>query len=54
MREGVPFRGAHEQVASRVAAGERFTEPTAEQAAEARHSPAALAEQLDRLAAAPG
>ena len=29
VREGVPFRRAHEQVASRVAAGERFAEPTA-------------------------
>ena len=52
VREGVPFREAHHQVASRVSAGERFSEPTAEQAAGARQSPEELADQLDRLAAA--
>ena len=46
VREGVPFRDAHEQVAARVAAGERFAEPTAEQAAEARLPRGALAVQL--------
>jgi argininosuccinate lyase len=46
VREGVPFREAHARVASRVAAGERFDEPSAEQAAAARVSPEALAEQL--------
>ena len=54
VREGVPFREAHHQVASRVSAGERFSEPTAEQAAGARQSPEALADQLDKLAAALG
>ncbi len=49
VREGVPFREAHHQVASRVAAGERFSEPTAIEAATARQSPQELAEQLDRL-----
>ena len=38
----MPFREAHPQVASRVPAGERFSEPTAEQAAGARQSPEAL------------
>lgn len=46
VREGVPFREAHAQVAARVAAGERFDEPSAEQAAAARLSHEALAEQL--------
>jgi argininosuccinate lyase len=52
VRDGVPFREAHRRVAERVAAGERFTEPTAEQAAAARQSPHALAEQLARARAA--
>jgi argininosuccinate lyase len=46
VREGVPFREAHAQVAARVAAGERFAEPTAEQAAAARLSRDQLAAQL--------
>ncbi|MGN6379940.1 MAG: argininosuccinate lyase [Gaiellales bacterium] len=54
VRDGVPFREAHRRVAERVAAGERFTEPTAEQAAAARQSPQALAEQLARARAALG
>ena len=48
VRGGMPFRQAHSEVAARVAAGERFTEPTAEEAAGARQSPAALADQLAR------
>ena len=52
MREGVPFREAHHQVAARVAAGERFGSPTAEEAASARQTPQALGVQLDRLASA--
>ena len=46
VRDGVPFREAHARVAARVAAGERFAEPSAEAAAAARLSPEALAEQL--------
>ena len=38
VREGVPFREAHAQVAARVAAGERFAEPSAAEAAAARGS----------------
>ena len=52
VREGVPFREAHRQVGARVAAGERFGSPTAEEASAARQSPEALGDQLDRLAAA--
>jgi len=51
VREGVPFREAHRIVAERVAAGERFDEPSAAAAAAARTSPAALAEQLSRCRA---
>ncbi len=51
VREGVPFRQAHAEVASRVAAGERFAEPTAREAAEARLPPAELAGQLARCRA---
>ncbi|HEY0388044.1 MAG TPA: argininosuccinate lyase [Gaiellales bacterium] len=46
VREGVPFREAHARVAARVAAGERFEHPTAEQAAAARLTREALASQL--------
>jgi argininosuccinate lyase len=46
VREGVPFREAHARVAARVAAGERFAEPTAEQAAAARVSREALSGEL--------
>jgi argininosuccinate lyase len=49
VRDGVPFREAHARVAARVAAGERFDDPSAEQAAAARVPPAALAEQLDSV-----
>ena len=35
VRDGVPFREAHRQVAARVAAGERFDSPTAVEAAAA-------------------
>jgi argininosuccinate lyase len=52
VREGVPFREAHAQVAARVAAGERFDQPTAAQAAAARTSPEALAAQLAAARAA--
>ena len=36
VREGVPFRDAHAQVAGRIAAGERFESPTPEEAIAAR------------------
>jgi argininosuccinate lyase len=39
VRGGLPFREAHEQVASRIAAGERFAEPTPEEAVAARSAP---------------
>jgi len=39
VRGGMPFREAHEQVASRIAAGERFAEPTPEAAVAARSAP---------------
>ena len=52
--EGVPFREAHDRVAGRVAAGERFAEPTPEAAVAARSlpggtSPERVAEQLAAL-----
>ena len=52
VREGVPFREAHERVASRIAAGERFAEPTAAAALAARSGPGMPGrwrEQLDAL-----
>jgi argininosuccinate lyase len=48
VREGVPFREAHVRVAERVAAGERFDQPTAAEAAAGRQSPEQLAQQLGR------
>ena len=47
VREGVPFREAHRQVAERIAAGERFASPTAAEAAAARQPLDDLAAQLD-------
>jgi argininosuccinate lyase len=52
VQEGMPFRQAHAEVAGRVAAGERFSSPTAAEAAAARQSPAALHDQLARARAA--
>jgi argininosuccinate lyase len=52
VRDGVPFRAAHRQVAERIAAGERFASPTAAEAAAARQSPDDLAAQLVRARAA--
>ncbi len=52
VREGMAFRDAHEQVASRIAAGERFAEPTAAEAVAARSGPGMPGryhEQLDEL-----
>ncbi len=39
VREGVPFREAHHRVATRIAEGGRFAEPTADQAVAARSGP---------------
>ena len=52
VQEGMPFRHAHAEVASRVAAGERFDSPTAAEAATARQSPEALHRQLARARSA--
>jgi argininosuccinate lyase len=52
VREGVSFREAHARVAGRVAAGERFAEPTAEQAAAGRLAPEGLRAQLAEARAA--
>jgi argininosuccinate lyase len=52
VRDGVPFREAHRQVAERIAAGERFASPTAAEAAAARQPPDDLAAQLARARAA--
>jgi argininosuccinate lyase len=54
VRDGVAFREAHRRVAERVAAGERFTSPTAAEAAAVRQPLAALAEQIARARAALG
>ncbi|MDX6536187.1 MAG: argininosuccinate lyase [Gaiellales bacterium] len=53
VRGGMPFREAHEQVASRIAAGERFAEPTPEQAVAARNAPGGTSPErvADQLAA---
>jgi argininosuccinate lyase len=54
VREGVPFREAHERVAGRVAGGERFAAPSAADAVAARRGPGMpgrLSEQLAALAA---
>jgi argininosuccinate lyase len=48
VRAGTPFREAHAIVARRVAGGERFTEPTAQDAAAARQPADALRAQLAR------
>jgi argininosuccinate lyase len=54
VRNGVPFREAHEQVAARIAAGERFADPTPAAAIAARTGPGMpgrYREQLDELEA---
>ncbi|HET6173975.1 MAG TPA: argininosuccinate lyase [Gaiellales bacterium] len=45
VRGGMPFREAHEQVASRIAGGERFSEPTPEEAIAARNAPGGTSPQ---------
>jgi argininosuccinate lyase len=53
VRGGMPFREAHENVASRIAAGERFAEPTPEQAVGARNAPGGTSpERVDEQLAA--
>jgi argininosuccinate lyase len=52
VKDGVPFRHAHAEVAARVAAGERFDSPAAADAATARQPPAALRAQLARARSA--
>ena len=52
VRGGMPFRQAHEEVATRIAAGERFSEPTPAAAIAARDAagmPGRYADQLDAL-----
>jgi argininosuccinate lyase len=54
VRGGTPFRQAHEEVASRIAAGERFADPTPAAAIAARDGagmPGRYADQLDALEA---
>ncbi len=52
VKDGVPFRHAHAEVAARVAAGERFDSPAAADAAAARQPLAALHAQLARARSA--
>lgn len=52
VRDGLPFRDAHAEVARRIASGERFTSPTPEEAIAARTGPGmpgAVGDQLARL-----
>jgi argininosuccinate lyase len=52
VRDGVPFREAHERVAARIAAGERFAAPTPAEAIAARGGPGmpgSYGDQLDAL-----
>ncbi len=52
VRDGVPFREAHERVAARIAAGERFAAPTPAEAIAARGGPGmpgSYRDQLDAL-----
>jgi argininosuccinate lyase len=52
VRAGTPFRDAHEQVATRIAAGERFAEPSPGDAIEARGAegmPGSYRDQLQAL-----
>jgi argininosuccinate lyase len=52
VRDGMPFRDAHHEVAGRIAAGELFAHPTPEEAIAARSGPGMpgrVTEQLDAL-----
>ena len=51
VRDGVPFREAHAQVAGRVAAGERFASPTPAEAVAARRGPGMPGRVEDQLVA---
>jgi argininosuccinate lyase len=51
VRGGTPFRQAHEEVATRIAAGERFSDPTPEEAIAARDAAGMPARYPDQLAA---
>jgi argininosuccinate lyase len=54
VRGGTPFRQAHEEVAARIAAGERFSDPTPAAAIAARDAagmPGRYPDQLDALEA---
>ncbi len=51
VRGGTPFRQAHEEVATRIAAGERFSDPTPEAAIAARDAAGMPARYPDQLAA---
>ena len=54
VRGGTPFRQAHEEVAARIAAGERFADPTPAAAIASRNAagmPGRYADQLDALEA---
>ena len=51
VRDGTPFRDAHEQVASRIAAGERFAEPSPAAAIAARGAAGMPGRYRDQLAA---
>ena len=50
VRDGMPFRDAHAEVAGRIAAGERFAEPTPEEAIAARIGPGMPGRAADQLA----
>jgi argininosuccinate lyase len=51
VRGGTPFRQAHEEVATRIAAGERFSDPTPEAAIAARDAAGMPGRYTDQLAA---
>jgi argininosuccinate lyase len=51
VRGGMPFRDAHAEVAGRIAAGERFSEPTPEAAIAARQGPGMPGRVGEQLAA---
>ncbi len=54
VRDGTPFRDAHEQVATRIAAGERFAEPSPADAIAARSGPGMPGRYAEQLAALEG
>ena len=54
VRGGMPFRDAHAEVAGRISAGERFSEPTPESAIAARQGPGMPGRVGEQLAALQG